>query len=77
VHLDPDEAVAAFDALTLGERTSPTTMIGMHWGTFPLADERRDEPPRRVRQAWAANGRDPARLWLLNPGESRSLRSGR
>ncbi len=75
VLLDPDEAVAAIDALTGRDLTSPTKKIAMHGGTFPLADELRGEPPRRAREAWRASGRDPERLWLLNPGESRSLRS--
>lgn len=40
VHIDPAEAVAA--SLTLESRTS----LAMHYGTFPLADDSFDDPPR-------------------------------
>ena len=41
VHMDPEEAVRA--ALDLRARA----VVGMHFGTFDLADEPLDEPPRR------------------------------
>lgn len=41
VHMDPEEAVRA--ALDLRARAA----VGMHFGTFDLADEALDEPPRR------------------------------
>ena len=41
VHINPEEAVRA--ALDLRARAT----VGMHFGTFDLADEPLDEPPRR------------------------------
>ncbi len=67
VHMDPEEAVTA--AVNLGARR----MVGMHWGTFLLSREPVLEPPRRMRAAWAAAGRDPADLWELAIGETRAL----
>jgi N-acyl-phosphatidylethanolamine-hydrolysing phospholipase D len=41
IHVTPEEAVqAALD-------TGALRVVGMHWGTFDLADEPLDEPPRR------------------------------
>lgn len=74
VHCDPEDALAAFDALTAFDPTRPATMIAMHWGTFALSDEPIDEPVARIRAGWS---REPRRLWVLEPGETRTLRSGR
>ena len=41
-HLNPEQALRAF--VDLGART----FVAMHWGTFKLADEPLDEPPRRL-----------------------------
>jgi N-acyl-phosphatidylethanolamine-hydrolysing phospholipase D len=74
VHADPEEAVEAYDAIARAQPSAaPPIMIGMHWGTFVLTDEPVDEPPRRARDAWATHGFDPDRLWILAPGETRSL----
>jgi N-acyl-phosphatidylethanolamine-hydrolysing phospholipase D len=62
VHVTPEEAVqAALDARA--ER-----VLGMHWGTFDLADEPLDEPPRRFLEA-ARRGLDGA--FVLKVGETR------
>jgi L-ascorbate metabolism protein UlaG (beta-lactamase superfamily) len=66
-HIDPVEAVRAYDAL--GARH----LLAMHWGTFRLTDEAIGEPPARLRATWAERGLDPARLWLVEPGEPRAL----
>jgi N-acyl-phosphatidylethanolamine-hydrolysing phospholipase D len=76
VHMNPEEAVQAFRDLyqsrpPIGGR--PAVMVGMHWGTFRLTDEPLEEPPVRARAAWQAAGMDPERLWLLAPGESRTI----
>jgi N-acyl-phosphatidylethanolamine-hydrolysing phospholipase D len=68
VHMNPEEAVQAF--VDVGSRAA---FVPMHWGTFKLTDEPLDEPPRRVRAAWAAAGLPPDDLWLLAPGETRVL----
>jgi L-ascorbate metabolism protein UlaG (beta-lactamase superfamily) len=45
VHMDPAEAVRAH--AELGSRRS----IGIHWGTFQLTDEAREDPPRELERA--------------------------
>jgi L-ascorbate metabolism protein UlaG (beta-lactamase superfamily) len=67
VHMDPDEAVRA-----LGE-LGATRLATMHWGTFVLTQEPVIEPLARVRAAWDRTGRDPADLWDLAVGETRTL----
>ncbi len=76
VHMDPEEAVRAFGALT-DPHHHPAVMVAMHWGTFVLTDEPTDEPPRRARAAWRAQGRPDERLWVLAPGETRDLTTAR
>ncbi|HEU4730005.1 MAG TPA: MBL fold metallo-hydrolase [Kofleriaceae bacterium] len=66
-HIDPDEAGRAFEAL--GARH----LLAMHWGTFKLTDEAIGEPPARLRAYWGARALDPARLWIVDPGEPRRL----
>ena len=73
VHMDPEEAVEAFGALTAMQRAHPTVMVAMHWGTFVLTDEPPDEPPARARAAWSSRGWPEDRLWVLSPGETRRL----
>ncbi len=45
----------------------------MHWGTFRLTDEPTEEPPVRMRGWFEDQGIDPARLWILDVGETRPL----
>lgn len=64
MHMNPAEAVQAHR--DVGAQCS----IGMHWGTFQLTDEGRDEPVAAL-----ATARDAARLSaeefrVLSPGES-------
>ncbi|GJG86006.1 hypothetical protein tb265_11870 [Gemmatimonadetes bacterium T265] len=78
VHCDPDDALAAYDALCAGQRAAhpgaPDPVFGAtHFGAFRLTDEPTDEPPRRTRAAWAAAGRDAARLWVPRHGETRAV----
>jgi L-ascorbate metabolism protein UlaG (beta-lactamase superfamily) len=49
-HIDPDEAVRAHLAL------GATVSLGMHFGTFPLADEGMDDPPAVLAAARRARG---------------------
>ena len=53
VHLSPLEAVEAH--VTLGARTS----VGVHYGTFRLADECRDAPSLEIEQAIAGSPEAP------------------
>lgn len=73
VHMDPEEAVAAFAAVRSAHPAHPCVMAAMHWGTFVLTDEAVDEPPRRARVAWERGGLDPADLWVFAPGETRAI----
>ncbi|SNR78547.1 L-ascorbate metabolism protein UlaG, beta-lactamase superfamily [Haloechinothrix alba] len=70
VHMTPAESVRA--VADLGAHT----MACMHWGTFVLTKEPVDEPLQLVRKEWAAAGGDPANLWSLAVGETRSLGAG-
>jgi N-acyl-phosphatidylethanolamine-hydrolysing phospholipase D len=74
VHMNPEEAVQAYRELARGGGASPApTFVAMHWGTFKLTDEPLDEPPRRLRSAWAAAGEPPDRLWVPAHGGTRAL----
>jgi len=64
VHVDPAEGGQAF--LDTGARA----MLPIHWGTFRLADETVDEPPRVLRAWWEERKLDPARLLLPKMGET-------
>jgi N-acyl-phosphatidylethanolamine-hydrolysing phospholipase D len=63
VHVTPEEAVDA--ALTLRAERA----LGMHWGTFDLADEPLDEPPRRFMAE--AERRALGGAFVLKVGETR------
>jgi L-ascorbate metabolism protein UlaG (beta-lactamase superfamily) len=66
VHQSPAEALAA--ARTLGARVS----VGMHYGTFALADDGQDEPPAALTAAAAAMPEAPT-FWVLPFGEGRDV----
>lgn len=66
VHLDPEEAVAAMDALRA------RVMVPIHWGTFVLSGEPVTEPIEHTRAAWARSRRPRADLWDLAVGETRT-----
>lgn len=65
VHLTPEEATQAFVDL------DAKVMLGMHWGTFDLAEEPLDEPPTRMLAEIRRRGIDPSRAWILKIGETR------
>jgi N-acyl-phosphatidylethanolamine-hydrolysing phospholipase D len=67
VHMNPEDALVAFDALGGG------ILLPIHWGTFKLTDEPMDEPPRKTRALWEISGRPLEALWLLAHGETRQL----
>jgi len=66
IHLNPEEAVQA--ASDLGAKQ----VVGMHWGTFDLADEPLDEPPRRFLAAAASQGLAD-RAFVMKVGETRGF----
>ena len=45
--------------------------VGIHWGTFALAQEPYDEPPKRLAAEVARREVDPEVIWVLKPGETR------
>lgn len=65
VHLTPEEATQAFVDL------DAKVMLGMHWGTFDLAEEPIDEPPVRMLADIRRRDIDPSRAWILKIGETR------
>jgi N-acyl-phosphatidylethanolamine-hydrolysing phospholipase D len=65
VHTTPEQAVQASEDLR------SRVLLGMHWGTFDLADEPLDEPPRRMLAEAARRGIGADRAWILKVGETR------
>jgi N-acyl-phosphatidylethanolamine-hydrolysing phospholipase D len=62
VHLSPEEALQAWQDLRA------TRFLGVHWGTFALAREPYDEPPRRIAEEVARRHLDPDKVWIVPPG---------
>lgn len=72
VHVDPPEAVQAYEELTgVHPAAPPPLMLAVHWGTFRLTDEPVEEPPERTRARWLERGLDAHRLWIPRFGETR------
>lgn len=66
VHMTPEEAVAAWTML------GATTAMGIHFGTFALADDGESDPVERLRGA--LRGREDAeRFLILREGEGRMV----
>jgi N-acyl-phosphatidylethanolamine-hydrolysing phospholipase D len=65
VHLTPEEAVQAFLDL------NAHVLLGIHWGTFDLAEEPLGEPPQRMVAEAHRRGIDAGRAWILKIGETR------
>lgn len=65
VHTTPEEA------LRIGLDVRAQRMVAMHFGTFDLADEPLDEPPRRFQAEAERLGLWPDRAWILKVGETR------
>ncbi len=70
VHVDPEQAVQAFEQLGAG------TLLAMHWGTFKLSDEPLDEPPRRLEAERLRRGLPPEAVRAPAIGETVELRRG-
>ncbi|TMA11525.1 MAG: MBL fold metallo-hydrolase [Deltaproteobacteria bacterium] len=65
VHTTPEEAVQV--AVDLEARI----LLGIHWGTFDLAEEPLDEPPPRMLAEIRRRGLDSERAWIFKLGETR------
>jgi L-ascorbate metabolism protein UlaG (beta-lactamase superfamily) len=63
IHVSPEEAVKIHRDVR-----SPIS-IGMHFGTFPLADDAYDDPVRDLERAKAAHRLRPEEFFVLEPGE--------
>ncbi len=61
-HADPADAVRIL------EDVGAARALGIHWGTFQLTDEARDEPPAHLRAAMAAAGLPHDRFVAAEPG---------
>jgi N-acyl-phosphatidylethanolamine-hydrolysing phospholipase D len=66
VHLSPEEALQAWTDL------GATTFVGIHWGTYALAREPYDEPPKRIAAEVLRRGLPADRVWILAPGRTMS-----
>ena len=66
VHMSPEEALQAAIDLR-AER-----FVGIHWGTFGLAREPYDEPPKRLAAEVERRGLSPDGIWILKPGQTAS-----
>jgi N-acyl-phosphatidylethanolamine-hydrolysing phospholipase D len=64
VHISPEEAMQAARDLRA------SAFIGIHWGTYELAREPYDEPPRRIAAEVERLKLDPRTVWLPKPGET-------
>jgi N-acyl-phosphatidylethanolamine-hydrolysing phospholipase D len=65
IHLTPEQAVQAHQDLRGG------TLVGVHWGTFDLAEEPLEEPPARMLAEASRRALPPERAWILKLGETR------
>jgi L-ascorbate metabolism protein UlaG (beta-lactamase superfamily) len=64
MHMNPEEAVR------LHRDVEARVSLAMHWGTFRLTDEGRDEPVRALEAARTEAGVKPDEFRVLAPGES-------
>jgi L-ascorbate metabolism protein UlaG (beta-lactamase superfamily) len=66
-HVDPAEAVR------IHRDVRARRSLGVHWGTFEMADEALDEPPQALAKARREAGVDAAEFFVLRVGESRHV----
>jgi N-acyl-phosphatidylethanolamine-hydrolysing phospholipase D len=65
VHTTPEEAVQA--SIDLNARI----LLGIHWGTFDLAEEPLEEPPQRMLAEVTGRRIHKDRAWIFKIGETR------
>ncbi|XP_075455754.1 N-acyl-phosphatidylethanolamine-hydrolyzing phospholipase D-like [Ascaphus truei] len=66
-HVDPEEAVR------IHADVRAKKSVGIHWGTFALANEHYLDPPIKLSEALERYGLNPDDFFVLNHGESRDL----
>jgi L-ascorbate metabolism protein UlaG (beta-lactamase superfamily) len=66
-HIGPAEALRIFEAL------NPTRALAIHWGTFQLAFEAIDDPPRSLAALARAAGVAPGRFLATEVGQTFSV----
>lgn len=66
IHMTPEQAIEA------GSILSASTAIGIHFGTFALADDGEADPVERLRAALQGRN-DAEQFWLLQEGEGRLI----
>jgi N-acyl-phosphatidylethanolamine-hydrolysing phospholipase D len=64
IHMSPEEALQGSRDLRAHK------FIGIHWGTFELAEEPYDEPPHRIAAEVDRLNLDPNTILLPRPGET-------
>jgi L-ascorbate metabolism protein UlaG (beta-lactamase superfamily) len=64
-HTTPEESLRIFADVRARR------FVGIHWGTFDLAEEPLDEPPRRLLAEARRLGLDGDAVWVLKHGETR------
>jgi L-ascorbate metabolism protein UlaG (beta-lactamase superfamily) len=62
-HVNPEEAVRILRDVEAGEA------LGIHWGTFQVTDEAREEPRLMFASSLSAAGIPPDRFIAAQPGE--------
>jgi L-ascorbate metabolism protein UlaG (beta-lactamase superfamily) len=65
-HTTPEQALDVFADV------QGRALVPIHWGTFDLAEEPLEEPPRRLEAEARRRGLGPDRIWILRHGETRA-----
>ena len=66
VHMTPEQAVEARVQLRADYA------LGVHYGTFALADDAQADPPARLQRALSGR-EDATSFWILSEGEGRQV----
>lgn len=64
IHVSPEQAIS------IHADVKSETSIGMHFGTFPLADDGQDDPATDLESAMAKHGISPERFLIPKEGEA-------